>query len=101
MAYADLRPLGGEEAARQLADDPDKLVIPLPVFCLQFGLTEREMFGELRSGRLKSHGKRTEQGFESLVITGTSLIVWMANPATPKRLLEKVDRHWASKKRPN
>ena len=105
MAHESMVPLDGETAAKMLSERSDRLCFPLNDFCLSFGISPSELLKELQTGRLVTHRASAQvvpgDITSGIVVLANSVVAWMANPETPGRLLAKVDRHWASKKRPN
>lgn len=87
-----------EEAVRLMKEDPSLLLLPLTDFMRPGGLTQNELLGELRSGRLvarcdpktlagaKIKGKGRAADF---TVDMECVIEWMANPETPKYLVTK------------
>ena len=83
------------EEALQRADREGwaALVFPLAKFCLQFGLSEAEVRREAAAGRLVVHGFADGRGgYQDCHISAQDYLRWQVNPATPKRLTQKVAR---------
>jgi hypothetical protein len=74
------RPMSGQEAAELLGQDPRKLTFTFEGIMRAFGLNEKELLSELRSGRLVAVGSRVDESgtVHDICIRGDHLIKWMA-----------------------
>jgi hypothetical protein len=82
----DFRVLKPEETVgMDLAD----LWFPLGQFAEQFGLTERELMTELRSGRLVATGREVPGGWAGLAVSGRATVNWLS---TGSRIARKAAR---------
>jgi hypothetical protein len=83
-------PLLPDKAVKQFDEDKSKLFLPLADFQRPGGMSNDELLGELRSGRLKASAVKLSKAHpEAPMVDLQSTAEWMANPQTPAHLVAK------------